>query len=55
MVVHKGLSLIHIFAVNTGNPKTVKKNIEMATKQIPKSFWLAMKEKGLLEKHYEVN
>lgn len=42
-------------AVNTGNPKTVKKNIEMATKQIPKSFWLAMKEKGLLEKHYEVN
>lgn len=42
-------------AVNTGNPKTVKVNIEMATKQIPQSFWLAMKEKGLLEKHYEVN
>jgi D-threo-aldose 1-dehydrogenase len=36
-------------ALNTSNPNKVKSNIEMATKQIPNSFWDAMRVKGLLE------
>lgn len=42
-------------AVSTADPGRVKGNIDMATKNIPKEFWMAMKEKGLLEEHYEVN
>jgi len=41
-------------AVSTVVPDRVKGNIEMATKKIPKEFWSAMKEKGLLEEHYQV-
>ncbi len=41
-------------AVSTVVPERVKRNIEMATKKIPKEFWKAMKEKGLLEEHYQV-
>lgn len=41
-------------AVSTVVPERVKRNIEMATKKIPKEFWKAMKAKGLLEEHYQV-
>ena len=41
-------------AVSTVDPARVKRNIDMATKKIPAAFWNAMKEKGLLEEHYEV-
>ena len=40
-------------AVSTVDPQKVKINIALATKKIPKSFWDAMKEKGLLEEHYD--
>ena len=42
-------------AVSTVVPEKVKQNIEMATKKIPTEFWKAMKDKGLLETHYQVN
>lgn len=42
-------------ALSTGDPKKVKRNIEMATRQIPAGFWQAMKAKGLLETHYSIN
>lgn len=39
-------------ALSTTNPKRVKENIEMAYKEIPAAFWIALKEKGLIEKEY---
>jgi D-threo-aldose 1-dehydrogenase len=36
-------------AVNTVNPERVKINIEMATKQVPQAFWMAMQEQGLID------
>ena len=46
---------VNSVAVSTVDPKKVKRNIEMATKKIPNTFWKAMKEKGLLESHYVIN
>jgi D-threo-aldose 1-dehydrogenase len=37
-------------ALNTSKPENVKKNINMATKKVPNDFWLAMIDKGLLDK-----
>ena len=37
-------------ALNTSKPENVKKNIYMATKEVPKDFWAAMIDKGLLDK-----
>ncbi len=37
-------------ALNTSKPANVKKNIDMATKEVPKNFWAAMIDKGLLDK-----
>ena len=36
-------------AVNTVIPGRVKQNIEMATKQIPQVFWVAMQQQGLID------
>ena len=36
-------------AVNTVIPGRVKQNIEMATKQIPQAFWVAMQQQGLID------
>ena len=41
-------------ALSTSLPEKVRTNVSMATKQIPKDFWLAMKHQGLLEEHYKV-
>jgi len=41
-------------ALSTSHPEKVKANIAMATKAIPKDFWLAMKQQGLLEEHYHI-
>jgi len=46
---------VNSVAVSTVDPKKVKRNIEMATKKIPDTFWKAMKDKGLLETHYVIN
>jgi len=35
-------------ALNTTKPDKVKTNVEMATKQIPEEFWVAMKMEGLI-------
>ena len=37
-------------ALNTSKPENVKKNIHMATKEVPKDFWVAMIDKGLMDK-----
>lgn len=37
-------------ALNTSKPENVKKNIHMATKKVPKEFWVAMVDQGLLDK-----
>jgi D-threo-aldose 1-dehydrogenase len=37
-------------ALNTSKPENVKKNINMATKEIPKDFWIAMIDQGLINK-----
>ncbi|ADY51065.1 aldo/keto reductase [Pseudopedobacter saltans DSM 12145] len=42
----KGVSSV---ALSTTKPEKVKGNIEMATKQIPQTFWDAMREKGLIQ------
>lgn len=36
-------------ALSTTKPEKVKGNIEMATKEIPDSFWVAMKERKLID------
>jgi D-threo-aldose 1-dehydrogenase len=36
-------------AVNTVNPGRVKMNIDMATRQVPQAFWVAMQEQGLID------
>lgn len=41
-------------ALSTSLPEKVRTNVGMATKPIPKDFWLAMKQQGLLEEHYKV-
>ena len=46
---------VNSVAVSTVDPKKVKGNIDMATKQIPKAFWKAMKDNDLLENHYEID
>ena len=45
---------IQSIALNTSSPNKVKYNVAMATKEIPTAFWSAMKEQGLLEKHYNL-
>lgn len=40
-------------ALSTGDPKKVKLNIDMATRAITIEFWKAMKDKGLLEAHFD--
>jgi D-threo-aldose 1-dehydrogenase len=42
-------------ALSTVKPEKVKHNIQLAVKQVPQAFWQAMKQKGLLEEHYEIN
>ena len=36
-------------ALSTTHPQKVKRNIDMATKQMPVGFWDAMVQKGLLD------
>ena len=36
-------------ALNTSKPENVKRNINMVTKQVPKDFWIAMIDQGLIE------
>ncbi len=42
------ISGVNSVALSTTKPEKVKGNIKMATKIIPKEFWEAMKEKGLI-------
>ncbi len=39
-------------ALNTSNPKRVKKNVDFATARIPTEFWNEMKEKKLISREY---
>lgn len=39
-------------ALNTSNPKRVKKNVGFATARIPTEFWNEMKEKKLISREY---
>ncbi len=39
---------VNSLAISTSRPEKVKENIEMATKNIPATFWEAMKRNGLL-------
>lgn len=36
-------------ALNTGNPKRIKENVESTINPVPVSFWRKMEESGLLE------
>jgi D-threo-aldose 1-dehydrogenase len=42
-------------ALSTSLPEKVRRNIDMATKQVPTAFWQDMKQQGLLQGHYEVS
>ena len=42
-------------ALSSSLPEKVRTNVNMATKQIPQTFWQAMKKEGLLESHYQVS
>lgn len=39
-------------ALSTTRPEKVKQNIDMATKEMPRGFWQAMIDAGLMESHY---
>lgn len=55
--VQFGLAVPGIVAValNTGKPKRIKDNIDSATTEIPADFWHALKDEGLVEKHFPVS
>jgi D-threo-aldose 1-dehydrogenase len=52
--INFGLNIdgVNSIAISTSRPEKVKDNIEMATKEIPTSFWDAMKRKGLLAENF---
>jgi D-threo-aldose 1-dehydrogenase len=45
---------VNSIAFSTSRPEKVKENIEMITKEIPASFWDAMKRNGLLEENFTI-
>jgi D-threo-aldose 1-dehydrogenase len=40
-------------ALNTSKPDKMNRNVEILQKEIPDSFWTALKEKGLIDPHYK--
>ena len=48
-VAHPAIASV---ALNTSKPETMKRNVEILRKNIPGSFWNAMKQRGLLDPDY---
>ncbi len=52
--LHFGIShpAIISLALNTSKPEKMSRNVEILQKEIPESFWEAMKQKGLIDPNY---